>query len=309
VIVRDLLQQCRICPRECGVNRYSAVGFCNAKAELRVNLTQLHFGEEPPISGTQGSGTVFFAYCNLLCEYCQNSVISFEGNGTNISEEALVEMFFELEAAGAHNINLVTPTHYSLQLIGVIRKAKNLGLQIPVLWNSSAYEKIETLKTLDGLIDIYLPDYKYYHSLYAKKYSHAANYPEIAFGAIREMHRQKGKLQLDADGIAQSGVLIRLLVLPHGLAGAKQSLLKIFDEFGPEMALSIMAQYYPAGNAHHYPELNRGIYAQEYQEVLAVATDLGFSNVYIQQLSCSDLWTPKFRVNKELKLPRYAARN
>ncbi|MDD2506379.1 MAG: radical SAM protein [Candidatus Cloacimonetes bacterium] len=291
-----LLSGCRICPRECGVNRYKHKGFCQAPVELKINLAQLHYGEEPPISGTNGSGTVFFSHCNLRCVFCQNYVISREGHGHIISETELVDVFLDLEKQGAHNLNLVTPTQYSPQIKSALELAKQKGLGIPVLWNSSAYEKVDTLQSLEGLVDIYLPDYKYAHGIYAGKYSHAADYPEVAFTALKEMYRQVGHLRLNANSLAESGMMIRLLVLPHGLAGTKMSLKKIFYEFGPNMALSLMAQYYPAADAPQYPELSRGVLSNEYQELVELASELGFQRVYVQRLSSDDLWTPKFQI-------------
>ncbi|MDD5316722.1 MAG: radical SAM protein [Candidatus Cloacimonetes bacterium] len=290
-----LLRDCRICPRECGINRFSETGFCQAPAELKINLAQLHFGEEPPISGTRGSATVFFSHCNLRCVFCQNYLISREGHGHTISEADLVDLFFALQEQGAHNLNLVTPTHYSPQVQSALELAKSSGLKIPVLWNSSAYEKVETLRRLEGLVDIYLPDYKYAHKIYAGKYSHAADYPIVAFAALKEMYRQVGNLQVNDKALAERGILIRLLVLPHSLAGTKKSLNAIYDEFGTNMALSLMAQYYPAADAYRYPELCRGINPDEYQEVVELALELGFKRVYVQQLSSDDLWTPKFK--------------
>jgi putative pyruvate formate lyase activating enzyme len=276
------------------VNRFQSVGFCGAKAELKINLAQLLFGEEPPISGTRGSGTIFFSHCNLLCVYCQNHLISLNGHGNTITEEELVAIMLELQRQGAHNINLVTPSHFSPQLAHAIRSAKHKALIIPIVWNSSAYEKTSTLQEMEGLVDIYLPDYKYYHKIYARKYSNAEDYPQVALAALREMHRQCGDLVVNSDGIASRGLMVRMLVLPHGLAGVKQSLHLLADEFGTRLALSLMGQYYPAGKANEYPELGRGILPEEYQEVLDTAIALGFEQVYIQQLSSDDHWTPRF---------------
>lgn len=288
------LEACYICPRNCGVNRYHEKGYCRAGAELELNLAQLHFGEEPPISGSAGSGTIFFSHCNLRCVYCQNSYISLDGHGTKISEERLLEIMLELQTLGAHNINLVTPTHFSIQIASALRKAKAQGLTIPVVYNTSAYEKVDTLKSLEDLVDIYLPDYKYHHSVFAKKYSQAADYPQVAFAAISEMIRQKGFLQMDSQGIVQKGVLLRHLVLPNGLSSSRAALQMLASEFGVLLPLSLMAQYYPAGNAGAYPELNRGISNAEYQKALDVILELGFVNVFTQELSCDDTWTPNF---------------
>lgn len=285
---------CAMCPRECQIDRTRAKGYCQAGTELCINLAQLHFGEEPPISGTRGSGTIFFSHCNLRCVFCQNYKISLQGQGRSISTNELLSLFYTLQQQGAHNINLVTPTHYSMILREIIAQAKADRLTIPVLWNSSGYEKVSSLQQMKGLIDIYLPDFKYYHPVYAKKYSGAGDYPVVALNALREMVSQCGFLQLDAEGIAQKGVLVRLLVLPHALAGTQNSLRLLADEFGPDLPLSLMAQYYPAGRAKEYPELNRGITTAEYQAVLDVAQALGFTHIYTQELSSDDSWTPDF---------------
>lgn len=288
------LQNCRICPRDCRVNRYETRGFCGAGEQIEINIAQLHFGEEPCLSGSRGSGTIFFSHCNLKCVFCQNYAISIEGHGREISEAELIRIMLDLQQQGAHNINLVTPTHYTLQLIPALQKAKTEGLTIPIVWNSSAYEKPETLKRLKGLVDIYLPDFKYFHGVYAKKYSHAPDYPRLAFESIKEMIQQQGRLEMDENGLAYKGVLLRLLVLPEGLSGTENILRKIAYELSTELSLSIMGQYYPAGDARRYPELNRGICEAEYKKVLDTAVDLGFSSIYAQELSCSDFWTPRF---------------
>lgn len=286
--------QCRICPRDCGVNRYEQRGFCGASASVAINLYQLHFGEEPPISGTGGSGTIFFSHCNLKCVFCQNYATSCQGFGSSLGEDSVIQIMLDLQEQGAHNINLVTPTHYTPQLRVIIASARAQGLKIPLLWNSSAYEKVETLKSLNQLVDIYLPDLKYSHGVYAKKYSRAADYPEVALEAIREMYSQVGPLSVDAGGIAQKGVLVRLLVLPMGLSGTENNLRRLADEIGTEVPVSLMGQYYPAGDAGQHSELGRGISRDEYQKVLDTANELGFSNVYVQEISSNDFWTPKF---------------
>lgn len=288
---------CNICPRNCGVNRYLETGFCGAGTELMLNLAALHHGEEPPLSGKHGSGTIFLSWCNLRCVYCQNYNISTKGWGKVISSEELIGLMLELQAQGAHNINFVTPTHYSPQLKELIPEAKQRGLVIPIVWNSSAYESVQTLQGFSGLVNIYLADYKYAHGVYAKKYSHASDYSTIALAAIKEMFAQVGHLQVDADGIAQRGLIIRLLVLPNSLSGTKASLHKIVDMLGSETYISLMGQYYPAGVAENYPELNRGITEQEYDSILEAAISLGFNNIFTQELSCSNDWTPEFVEN------------
>ena len=293
-----LLQECVICPRECGVDRYKGKGFCQAGAGLEINLAQLHFGEEPPISGTRGSGTIFFCHCNLRCVYCQNHQISLKGHGKAVSEAEAIKIMLSLQEQGAHNVNLVTPSHYAPQLVKTISEAKRQGLKIPVLYNSSAYDKVEMLRSLEDVVDIYLPDYKYHHAIYAKKYSHAPDYPKVAQNAIAEMIRQKGFLRLDSEGIATQGVLVRHLVLPHMLSGSRAALQMLASEFGTRIPISLMGQYYPAAEAHRYPELKRGITEDEYQKALDVIYDLGFECVIGQELSSDDSWTPDFVYDK-----------
>ncbi len=288
------LQSCTICPRDCGIDRYHYRGFCGAPADLMVDLATLHHGEEPPISGTSGSGTIFFSWCNLMCVYCQNYELSHQGWGSVFGIEDMAELMLNLQDKGAHNINLVTPTHYTLQLIEALELAKKQGLGIPVVWNSSAYEKVGILHRLSGLVDIWLPDYKYAHGIYAKKYSQAANYPKVAKAALQEMYKQSGHLCMDAQGIAIKGMLVRILVLPGDLAGAKDSLRMLCDTFGHKLHISLMAQYYPAGDADVYPELNRCITEKEYEEVLDTAAQLNLENVFVQNDTGSKLWTPEF---------------
>ncbi|CAO81365.1 radical SAM protein [Candidatus Cloacimonas acidaminovorans] len=285
---------CNICPRNCGIDRTKNKGYCGVTDKLRINLATRHFGEEPCFSGTRGSGTIFFAGCNLRCVYCQNYEISTLCWGKDISVEELIRLMLKLQEEGAHNINLVTPTHFTLQLREAIIQAKEKGLTIPVLWNSSAYEKVETLQLLTGLVDIYLPDFKYAHKVYAQKYSAAPDYPAVAISAIKEMFSQVGLLKLDEKGIAQKGLLLRMLILPNKLAGCKENLYTLAEELGTELTLSLMGQYYPAGKAKNYKELTRGITLTEYFEVVDTAVELGFTKLYTQEISSSDTWTPNF---------------
>jgi len=307
-MIYPAMQLCDICPRHCRVDRYKQTGFCGAPAELVVNMHTLHHGEEPSLSGTRGSGTIFFSWCNLRCVFCQNYDLSVLGWGHEISYSELSQMMLDLQQSGAHNINLVTPTHYTPQIVEAIKQAKENGLTIPLVWNSSSYEKVSTLQMLEGLIDIYLPDYKYAHGVYAHKYSSATDYPATALAAVKEMNRQVGTLQSDAEGIAVKGLIIRLLVLPEGLSGTRKTLRTIAEELGTQHTLSIMGQYYPAGDASKYPELQRGITELEYNAVVDAATELGFSHLYTQELSCSDTWTPNFElksISENLQTPNF----
>lgn len=288
------LTACRICPRNCGVDRYQSTGFCGAGAELEVNLGQLHYGEEPVISGTRGSGTIFFSHCNLKCVFCQNYEISALGWGERLSEDQLAAMMLDLQTQGAHNINLVSPSHYQPQIVQSILLAKDQGLTIPIVWNSNAYETRDSIRALNGIVDIFLPDFKYAYSAYSKKYSLAADYPKLAIEAIAEMQKQVGLITLDQDGIAKRGLIIRILVLPNNLAGVSRILDHIADELGTEPQLSLMAQYYPTHQAAQYQELNRGITIAEYEQALDAVHARGFRNVWIQELSCSSDWTPDF---------------
>lgn len=294
-MIHPELKHCTICPQACGIDRYQGVGFCGTDHRLKINLAQLHHGEEPVLSGTRGSGTIFLSHCNLRCVFCQNHELSHLGWGTNHSSDQCAELMLRLQDEGAHNINLVSPTQYTLQLIDAILLAKRTGLQIPIVWNSNAYEEVSTLKRLRGLVDIYLPDFKYGCAASGETYSQAKNYPELALKAIGEMWDQVGELALDAEDIALKGLIIRHLVLPNDLARSTQALRLLKQEIGAGIALSLMAQYYPAGYANRHPELNRGITTQEYQEVLDLALEFDFEWMFSQELSCSDAWTPEFR--------------
>jgi putative pyruvate formate lyase activating enzyme len=286
-------QHCTLCPRNCGVNRYETTGYCHSTANLKMNVAQLHFGEEPPISGTKGSGTIFLSNCNLQCVFCQNYQISDFGQGKEISLETLVQMMLDLQNKGAHNINFVTPTHFTPHLRQAIIEARKAGLHIPIVWNSNAYEKVETLKTLEGLVDIYLPDLKYAAGILSYKYSAAKDYPAMARSAIQEMHRQAGNL-VYTNGIASRGLIIRLLVLPNHLAGIRESLYWIHENLGPDTYISLMGQYYPTHKALEFKEINRSITPDEYNEIAELVSDLGFVNGFIQDIGSTSDWTPKF---------------
>lgn len=288
------LASCQICPQQCGANRFKSIGFCGADHRLRINLAQLHHGEEPVLSGSQGSGTIFFSHCNLRCVYCQNYPISQQGWGAYSTPEECSELMLRLQASGAHNVNLVSPTHYILQLIKSIQLAREKGLGVPVVWNSNAYESVETLQRLRGLVDIYLPDFKYAHAAYSLKYSSARDYPAVALAALKEMRFQAGDLEIGQDGIATKGLLVRHLVLPNRLSGTKKALYILHESFGPHLALSLMAQYYPAGRAAEYAELSRPLHHGEYADALETAAQLGFTRIFAQELSSQPEWTPAF---------------
>lgn len=281
-IALELLTACTVCPRECHVNRDAGeLGECGMPAELKISSANLHHGEEPPISGTGGSGTIFLSGCNLHCQYCQNYPISQYRNGSFYPIEKVASMMIGLEKRGAHNINFVTPTHYVPQLMAAMLIAYKSGLTIPTVYNSSGYDSIETLKLLDGVINIYMPDMRYADPIHSAKYSDAANYPEINRIAIKEMHRQVGILQVEK-GIAIRGLLIRHLVLPEGISGSKA----IFDFIAKEITLgtfvAVMSQYFPAFNTCNYPEIARQLNESEYDQALAWFEKAGLANGYIQ---------------------------
>jgi putative pyruvate formate lyase activating enzyme len=287
------MSRCNICPRRCYADRAVKVGDCGCGEKLKINLAQLHYGEEPIISGEKGSGTIFFSGCNLHCEFCQNFTISQERHGSQYTVEELSQMMLELEGKNAHNINLVTPTHFSMEIKKAIMLAKEKGLKIPIVWNSNGYEEVDTLKQMEGLVDIYLPDLKYSDSDSSFKYSGAKNYPEKARLAIKEMFRQAGNIKL-RDSMAYKGVMIRLLVLPHDINSIEETLKWINDEMGNEVFISLMGQYYPTYNAGRYKELSRGITKKEYQFALDIMEKYGFENGFVQDVGSDSDWTPEF---------------
>lgn len=279
----EMLAECRLCPRNCGVNRLAGeTGVCGAGALARVSSYNDHHGEEPPISGTNGSGTIFLTHCNLKCVFCQNYPISHLGNGTDATAERLAGMMLELQRRGCHNINFVTPTHYMPQIVAALDIAAGGGLVIPIVWNCGGYESLDAVRLLEGIVDIYMPDIKYSEEAPAVKLSRAPDYYEHATAAIREMHRQAGELEIDDDGIAVRGLLVRHLVLPGGLAGSRRSLKFIAREISPDTFISVMEQYFPAHRAAQVPEMGRRITAEEYDEVVDMVDEVGLSNGWIQ---------------------------
>lgn len=278
------LSKCSACPRNCNVNRIkNELGFCKIGRNPKISAYNLHFGEEPPISGVHGSGTIFFTGCNLRCVFCQNYPISQLCNGNEITAEKLAGIMITLQNQNANNINLVTPTHVVPQIIEAVLLAKNKGLKIPIVYNSSGYEKVETLKLLEGFIDIYMPDAKYSDDRTAEKYSDAKNYSEINKAALKEMYRQVGTLQIK-NGIAIKGLLIRHLVLPENIAGSRKIFEFITKEISPKTYISIMAQYHPANRTDSFPELQRKITDEEYSQVLNWADEFGLINGWRQEL-------------------------
>lgn len=287
--------KCNLCPRNCMINRIKTKGFCGETYDLVVARASLHMWEEPCISGDTGSGTVFFSGCNLKCVYCQNYNISTKNNGKKITVDRLSEIFLELQEKGALNINLVTPTHYVLQIIEALKLAKNKGLTIPIVYNSSGYESVDTLKLLDGLIDIYLPDFKYYDDIYSIKYSKASNYFDIASKSLEEMVRQVGLPEFNENGIMKKGVIVRHLLLPGLLNDSKKILEYLYKTYKDKIYISIMNQYTPLPHVSVYPELDRKVTDEEYNEIINYAIDLGITNGFIQEgETCDVSFIPDF---------------
>ena len=277
---KSLLQNCSVCPRRCHVNRLSdEVGKCRTSQEAIVSSYGPHFGEEAPLVGRCGSGAIFFANCNLRCLFCQNYSISQLGEGEKTSKEKIAYMMLSLQSQGCHNINLVSPTHVVPQILEALEIATESGLHIPLVYNSGGYDSEETLKLLDGIIDIYMPDMKYGNEETARKLSGIENYPEINKTAVKEMHRQVGELQIDREGIAQQGLLVRHLVLPYGLAGTREVVNFLAQEISPYTYVNIMAQYHPCYQAYQVPSLARRITTQEFQEAIDLAYQAGLQHL------------------------------
>lgn len=282
---------CNQCPRKCNIDRDSKTGICGVNSEYKIARAALHYWEEPCISGEKGSGTVFFSGCSLKCVFCQNSVISDGCFGKEISEERLIEIFKELEDSGADNINLVSPTQYALQLADTLSKYKP---GIPVVYNTGGYDNVESLKALDGLIDIYLTDMKYVSPSVSKKYSRAENYFEVCSKAVLEMRRQQPE-DIFENGLMKKGMIIRHLVLPGNISQGMKMLDWVDENLSNQSIISLMGQYMPCAKAADYPTINRKISKREYDTVILHAEKLGFENVYIQELdSSSQEYIPDF---------------
>ena len=279
------LKECNVCPHNCKVNRIDGeVGVCRANDKVKIALASLHYFEEPCISGEKGSGTVFFSNCNLTCKFCQNYEISALGKGREISIKELADTFLNLQEQGANNINLVTPTIYAYQIIEALKIAKRNGLNIPIVYNSNGYESIETLKSLEGYIDIYLPDLKYYYDEIALKYSGINNYFENATKAVQEMYKQVGPPILNEEGIIQRGLIIRHLVLPNNVQNSKKVLEWIKENIDKRVYISIMAQYFPCYKAKDIEELNRKLTYEEYEEIENFVYSLDIKKGFMQDL-------------------------
>ena len=279
------MSNCNLCPRQCGADRENGKsGICGVSGKnILAARAALHFWEEPCISGERGSGTVFFSGCPLRCVYCQNYQIASTEVGMEISEERLKEIFLELQEKGAHNINLVTPTHYTPEIIRAIRNAKEQGLRLPIVYNCSGYEKVETLKMLKGIVNVYLTDFKYMEREAAVRYSKAPDYPEIAQAALKEMMNQTGEAKFDENGIMQSGVIVRHLLLPGHVRNARAVVKYVYETYGDQLYLSLMNQYTPLPQVKkEFPELDRRVTEREYQRLISYALEIGVENAFIQ---------------------------
>ncbi|MBI5967380.1 MAG: radical SAM protein [Deltaproteobacteria bacterium] len=271
-----ILKSCRLCPRECGVDRTSDErGYCRTGILPVVSSYSPHFGEEDPLVGFHGSGTIFFTHCNLLCLFCQNYEISHLGEGREVTPERLAKIMLSLQEMGCHNINFVTPSHVVAQILAALPEAVEGGLKVPLVYNTGGYDSVETLRLLDGVFDIYMPDLKFMDREVAEKFCRARDYPEKAQAAFKEMHRQVGDLQINQQGIAERGLLVRHLVLPGGLAGTREAMRFLAREISPDTYVNIMAQYRPCGQAMEHPPLNRRITSREYEEALTMAQEEG----------------------------------
>ena len=278
----ELLKHCMLCPRKCGINRYETVGVCGASNKIRLAYYSLHMWEEPVISGEHGSGTIFFSHCNMKCIYCQNKKISIDGYGKIISNKKLGEIMLELQGKGAHNINLVTPTHYVPNIASTLQKIKGKELIIPVVYNTSSYENVGTIMMMNHLVDIYLADLRYYDDQLAINYSSSPHYFENATMAIDEMYRQVGCPEFDQDGMMKKGLIVRVLILPGHLDDAKNIIRYLYKTYKDDIFISIMNQYTPV-NPCIYNNLNRKLTEKEYDEVIQYALELGVSNAFVQE--------------------------
>lgn len=288
--VSFLMEDCTLCPRKCHVNRLAGqTGFCGQSAKLTAARAALHFWEEPCISGTNGSGTVFFSGCNLRCVFCQNYDIAHGESGREISLQRLTEIFLELQDKGAHNINLVTPTHFIPQICVALQRAKTLGLSIPIVYNTGSYESVDSLKYLQGLVDIYLPDLKYYSGEVSRNFSHAQDYFSVAIAAIAEMYRQVGSPVFDpANGLMKKGIIVRHLLLPEQTKDAKKILRYLHESYGNDIYVSIMNQYTPLAHVANLTPLNRRVTPDEYARILKFAEAIGIENGFLQEGETAD---------------------
>lgn len=292
----SLLVNCKLCAHSCGVNRLNGkTGFCRAGRNVRIARAALHFWEEPCISGRRGSGTVFFTHCNLRCVFCQNHPVSQQGTGREVSVDRLGEIFLELMAAGAHNINLVSPTHYAPHIMQALNISRHNGLSLPVVYNTNSYENVDTIRLLEGSIDVYLPDLKYYNDQYALKYSGVAGYFARATAAIEKMVEQVGAVKFNNEGLLVKGVVVRHLALPGLLFDSKKIIDYLYHTFGDNIYISLMNQYTPMNQAGHYPEINKPLLHKHYRGLIEYCQSLGIQNAFIQESgTASTEFVPSF---------------
>lgn len=278
--VREMLAECLLCPRKCQVDRLKeARGVCKTGSLAMVSSYNAHFGEESPLVGSHGSGTIFFTHCNLGCVFCQNYEISHLGEGIAVSDEQLAGIMINLQDQGCHNINFVTPSHVVPQILAALSLAIEQGLCVPLIYNSSGYDSVETLRFLDGIVDIYMPDFKFWSADTAKQYCKAPDYPERARAAVKEMHRQVGDLDINTAGIAAKGLLVRHLVMPDGLDETREIMEFISREISPGTYVNVMDQYRPCGAADRLSPINRALSSEEYKIALRLAKDAGLSRL------------------------------
>jgi putative pyruvate formate lyase activating enzyme len=272
----EILRACSLCPRRCGIDRTEDErSFCRSGLRPMVSSYAPHFGEEAPLVGSHGSGTIFFTHCNLGCSFCQNYSISHRGDGREIGLDRLSQMMIELQSLGCHNINFVSPTHFVPQILKALPRSIEMGLSVPLVYNTGGYDQTETLKILDGVVDIYMPDYKFVRSDVAQKYARAEDYPRVVREALKEMHRQVGDLSMDERGVARRGLLVRHLVLPEGLAGTEDAMEFLAREISPDTYVNIMAQYYPCGDIPPRSPMARRITPFEFERAVRAAKNAG----------------------------------
>ena len=281
-----LLESCHVCPRECGVNRLKndKLGFCRSGLNPVISSASAHHGEEPPLSGTRGSGTIFFTNCNLKCMYCQNYPISQLGNGAERTPGELACQMLWLQEQGCHNLNLVTPTHFMPQILKALGIVKERGFNLPIVYNTGGYDSVEALRLLEGIVDIYLPDVRYSDHDAALKYSDAKHYPEVNRIAVKEMYQQVGNLVVDDLGVVKRGLIIRHLVLPDGISGTEGVMKFLAEDISQDVYISLMSQYFPAYKAYGHKELSRRITVAEYDEAYQIMKKYGLENGWIQEL-------------------------
>ncbi|MCU0596729.1 MAG: radical SAM protein [Desulfobacterota bacterium] len=275
-----LLESCRLCPRACGANRLKGeLGFCETGRKAAVASASAHFGEETPLVGRSGSGTIFISSCNLLCSFCQNHEISHGKEGVEVEPEHMGALMLELSRAGCHNINFVTPTHVVPQILEALPYAIERGLSVPLVYNSGGYDRVETLEILNGVFDLYMPDFKFWDNRWAERYCQAPDYREVAMAALREMHRQVGDLVLDERGIAQRGLLVRHLVMPNRVAGTEEIMTFLAKEISPNTYVNVMDQYRPCGSGSRDEFIGRRLDSKEYREAVKAALGAGMERL------------------------------